>query len=57
MTKMNNFEVHEKAQELADCTTSYQLAKQLILLRERYDELEVLLYKVIDDQEEGFDYV
>lgn len=39
MEEMNNFELHNKAQQLADICSNYQLARRYL---EAADELEVL---------------
>lgn len=45
MEEMNNFELHNKAQQLADIYSNYQLAKRYL---ESSDKLEVLENKYIE---------
>ena len=40
---MNNFDLHQQAQELADTKTAYELARALI---ETLDEIQTLLEKM-----------
>lgn len=37
---MNNFELHEAATELQDTSTHYNLAREVVTLREHIKELE-----------------
>ena len=36
---MNNYTLHEQAQELSDSSTAYSLARALLSLQEKYDRL------------------
>lgn len=47
---MNNFDLHEKAQQLSDTKTGYQLARELLILRdfvERLSKADVYTVDVI----------
>ena len=51
---MNNFELHEAAQLLADTESAYTLARRVVELEDMIDKLESVLPVDIDEVLEGF---